>query len=189
MLTCKYVPSIWRIKEALKAKVTSGISNKMADDCKLLQVIVLLLLSWHILTYQVECFAVWFNFMFFHVLYKAAVCVSVGENYINGMPSVDLSCITIIKWVKITQSTQKCLNQQTCFALILKKKEKKKKIGQCCSADSRVPPKVFHQRGVFWHLFDVLPVFIWGKHKITACHTLSRRTYYVGCFYFKQKRS
>lgn len=127
MLTCKYVPSIWRIKEALKAKVTSGISNKMADDCKLLQVIILLLLYWHILTYQVECFAVWFNFMFFHVLYKAAVCVSVGENYINGMPSVDLSCITIIKWVKITQSTQKCLNQQTCFALILKRKKRKEK--------------------------------------------------------------
>lgn len=27
-------------------------------------------------THQVECFAVWFDFMFLHVLYKAAVCVS-----------------------------------------------------------------------------------------------------------------
>lgn len=27
-------------------------------------------------------------------------------------------------------------------------------------ADLRVPPKVFHQRGVLGHLFDVLPVFI-----------------------------
>lgn len=34
---------------------------------------------WGILTHQVECFAVWFDFMFFHVLYKAAVCVSVEE--------------------------------------------------------------------------------------------------------------
>lgn len=35
-------------------------------------------------THQVECFTVWFNFMFFHVLYKAAVCVSEkkeGANY------------------------------------------------------------------------------------------------------------
>lgn len=35
-----------------------------------------------------------------------------------------------------------------------------RKLGHWCSADSRVPSKVFHQRGVFWHLFDVLPVFI-----------------------------
>lgn len=32
-----------------------------------------------ILTHQVECFAVWFDFVFFHVLYKAAVCVSVKQ--------------------------------------------------------------------------------------------------------------
>lgn len=30
-----------------------------------------------IFTHQVECFAVWFDFMFLHVFYKAAVCVSV----------------------------------------------------------------------------------------------------------------
>lgn len=30
-------------------------------------------------THQMECFAVWFNFMFFHVFYKAAVCVSVTK--------------------------------------------------------------------------------------------------------------
>lgn len=44
-------------------------------------------------THQVECFAVWFDFMFFHVLYKAAVCVSVIEKeqiYINSMPSAQL---------------------------------------------------------------------------------------------------
>lgn len=32
-----------------------------------------------ILTHQMECFAVWFNLMLFHIFYKAAVCVSVRE--------------------------------------------------------------------------------------------------------------
>lgn len=67
-------------------------------------------------TYQVECFAVWFDFMFLHVLYKAAVCVSVMD--IKHIISISLChVIAVSYYMSSVQNSDMYFCQQTvlCF--------------------------------------------------------------------------
>lgn len=139
-----------------------------------------------------ECFAVWFDFMFLHVFYKAAVCVSVME---KEKIYHAFGAITPHKNREILHSNKckLCTTLKDVFlpadmVLLLCSNfvsDLEEKLGQRCSADSRVPPKVFHQRRVFWHLFDVLPVFICQNEGKTGLrdvtHSLPSRTDYLGC--------
>lgn len=117
-----------------------------------------------VFTHQVERFAVWLDFVFLHVFYKAAVCVSVREKaQTNFMPSVQSPYWATFRvtacWSKtlcrILRGVYLPGDKSTSLQLCLWSSTK---LGQ---QHSRVPSKVFHQRWVFWHLFDVLPVFIW----------------------------